>query len=151
MPIPDSLRLKRESTQCEVAARLAEFLEHHDPNHTYEFVLPDLLEFRCEQTLLRLRENAEWQALEEEFKSIRGSIFEDWEGEDDEVDEVMPPLKMQPAPPKYSQSLSRSVGLIMITIGISVIAGGLCGWFFPYFDFPILSRDVEANSQSIGK
>jgi hypothetical protein len=151
MAAPDSIRLKKESNQCEVASRLAEFLESHDPNHTYNFVMPDLLEFSCEVTLSRLRESADWQALEAEFKSIRGSIFEDWEGEDDEVDEVTPLLKPQSTPQSTPPALSRSVGLIITIIGISAIAGGLCGWFFPYFDFPILSREARINSQSIGE
>jgi hypothetical protein len=151
MAVLDSIRLKKESKQCEVAAKLAEFLEAHDPNHTYDFVLPDLLEFSCELTLLRLRESTEWQALESEFKSVRGSVLEDWGYEDDEPNEVMPPLKIQSAPQPIPPTLSRLVGLIITIIGISAIAGGLCGWFFPYFDFPILSRDVEANSRSIGK
>jgi len=154
MPAPDSIRLKKEGRQCEVASRLAEFLEHHDQNHTYNFVLPDLLEFSCEETLSRLRENADWQALESEFKEVCGSVLEDWGYEDDEVNEpneVTPLLKSQPTPQTIPQALSRSAGLVITTISISAIVGGLCGWFFPYFEFPILSREVKANSQPIGE
>lgn len=141
MPAVDSIRLRKESKQCEVAARLAEFLEAHDPHHTYDFVLPDLLEFSCEQTLSRLRENADWQALEDEFKGVRGSVLEDWGYQDEEPDEVMPLLKSQPALQPIPQAFSRSVGLVMITIGISAFIGGLTGWFFPHFQLPILSSE----------
>lgn len=76
---PDSIKFKNQASKCEIAAKVAEFLEASTPANHYDFVLPDLLYFRDEQTLLGLRENPNWQALEAEFKAVRGLISEDWD------------------------------------------------------------------------
>jgi hypothetical protein len=89
-----------------------------------------------------LRENAEWQALEEEFKSVRGSVFEDW-GFDDEPDESipLPPLKDESTPK------SKLTGLILATIAVSALAGSVAGWHFPHFRFPVLSNQDTTSNQ----
>ena len=141
MAAADSIRLRKESKQCEVASRLAEFLEVHDLNHTYDFVMPDLLEFSCEQTLSRLRKNPDWQALEEEFKGVCGSIFEDW-GFDDEPDESIP------LPPRKDESTPKSklTNLILAITAVSALAGSVAGWHYPYFSFPVLGhQDTSSN------
>ena len=128
----DSLRLKKEAKQCEVAARLADFLEHYDPHHSYDFVLPDLLEFSCEETLLSLRKNPEWQALESEFKGVGGWITEDWD--EIETDEIITPHLEKPTPrePTPQDPKSRRLGLIILTVATSAVIGGLLGWYYPY-------------------
>ena len=144
MAAADSIRLRKESKQCEVASRLAEFLEAHDPNHTYNFVMPDLLEFSCEVTLMRLRENADWQALEEEFKGVRGSIFEDW-GFDDEPDESIP------LPPRKDESTPKSklTKLILATIAVSALAGSVAGWYFPWLNLPASNQSSTTKIQQV--
>jgi hypothetical protein len=147
MAKPDSIRLKKEALQCEVAARLADFLEDHDPRHSYDFVLPDLLEFSCEETLLRLRTNVEWQVLESEFKAVGGLLSEDWVYENDEIetDEIVPSYteKLTPKAPK-----SRRVGLIILTLAASAFIGGLLGWHYPHFSFPVLTQQQNLNTYS---
>jgi len=101
MARPHSLRLKKEALQCETAAKLAAFLETSVSQDSYDFVLPDLLSFKCEETLLGLREIAAWQTLENEFKAVGGWISEDW---DDEAEEqpALPRRRLAPLslPPK---------------------------------------------------
>jgi hypothetical protein len=132
MPVSDSTRFKRDAKQCELAAKIATFLESYVPPSSYDFVLPDLLYFTNEQALLELRGNTIWQALEQEFKAGKGLISEDW----DEVVEV------SPSPTDKQIPKNRAVGLILITFISSAVVGGLVGWNYPYFRFPILSQQV---------
>jgi len=123
MSLPDSIRFKKESARCETAAKIASFLESYVPAHLYDFVLPDLLYFRCEKALLELRETTVWQAFESEFIAFGGLICEDWESES----EIGKPVKvLRPIP----RQKSRAIGLVLVII-VPAIIGGTLGWFFP--------------------
>lgn len=128
----DSTRFQKEAKKCETAAKIATFLESHIPPSYYNFVLPDLLYFTNEQALLELRGNTIWQALEQEFKAAKGLISEDW----DEAVEVIP-ARTDKQTPK-----NRAVGLILATFISSAVVGGLVGWNYPYFRFPVKSQQV---------
>jgi hypothetical protein len=141
MPKRDSIRLKKEALQCETAAKLADFLERHVAILCYDFVLPDLLSFKCEEALLKLREISTWQALESEFKAVGGWLSEDWD--EIETDGIIPPHIEKPIPqaPK-----SKRLGLIILTLTASAFIGGLLGWHYPHFKFPVLShQDTTAK------
>ncbi len=139
----DSIRLKKEALQCETAAKLADFLENYAPYRSYDFVLPDLLCFECQETLLKLRELAVWQALETDFKAVGGWIKEDW---DDEADEptIAPIEKASPSQP--IQKAPRWIDLIIATIAVSALLGASLGWFYPWFSFPVLSRPDDTTA-----
>jgi hypothetical protein len=102
MPKPDSLRLKKEALQCETAAKLADFLESYVPHRCYDFTLPDLLSFKCDETLAELRKISTWQTLE--------------------------------------------IDLILATIAVSALLGASIGWFYPWFNFPVLSRPDDTTA-----
>jgi len=145
MPKPDSLRLKKEALQCETAAKLADFLESYVPHRCYDFTLPDLLSFKCEETLLKLREISTWQTLESEFKGVGGWLSEDWdELEPDEP--VIPQIeKYAPCEPT-AKAPRRLTGLIVVTVTVSALIGGWLGWHYPHFSFPVLShQDTTAD------
>ena len=140
--VPDSTHFQKEAKRCELAARMATFLEAHIPPTYYDFALPDLLYFSNEEALSALRENTIWQVLERDFLANRGMICEAW----DQLEDVLPILKSQSTLQTISQAFSRSARLIMMTIGISAMAGGLCGWFLPHFQLPILStKDIHSK------
>jgi len=144
MPLPDSLRLKKESLQCEVAAKLAAFLEDSVSQSSYDFVLPDLLSFKCEETLLMLREISAWQTLENDFIAFGGWIKEDW---DDEVDEpaISPTQEARPSQPT-PKAPRWKIDLILATIAVSALLGASLGWFYPWFNFPVLSRPDDTTA-----
>ena len=52
----DSARFKKQKYQCELAAKLAEYLEFNAPEDSYDFPLPDLLYFEDELILSELRD-----------------------------------------------------------------------------------------------
>ena len=147
MPSPDSVRLKKEALQCETAAKLADFLERYVTLPCYDFVLPDLLSFKCDETLLKLREISTWQALESEFKAFGGWLSEDWD--EIETDEIIPPHIEKPTPcePTSKTPKSRSLGLIILTLATSALIGGLLGWHYPHFSFPILSHQETTSDR----
>ncbi len=139
MAKPDSIRYRREAKQCELAVKIAIFLESYVPPSYYDFTLPDLLHFTNEEALLELRQNTIWQALEREFTASGGLVSEFF----DEVEEITPPHLEKPIPkaPK-----SRRLGLIVLTLATSAFIGGLLGWHYPHFRFPVLShQDTTAN------
>jgi hypothetical protein len=138
----DSIRLKKEALQCETAAKLADFLERYVTLPCYDFVLPDLLSFKCEETLLKLREIATWQTLESEFKAVGGWLSEDWD--EIETDEIIPPHPVDTPTAQRTQK-SRVTRLIVITFAVSAFIGGLIGWNYPYFRFPVLSRQINTT------
>ena len=144
MARPHSLRLKKEALQCETAAKLAAFLETSVSQDSYDFVLPDLLSFKCEETLLGLRGIAAWQALETEFKAVGGWISEDWDEEAEET--AIYPTK-EASPSKPAPKASRwTIDLIIATIAVSALLGASLGWFYPWFSFPVLSRPEATTS-----
>jgi hypothetical protein len=145
MPIPDSIRFKKEAKKCETASKVATFLESYVPPSYYDFALPDLLYFSNKEALLELRGNIVWQDLEREFKAVRGLISEDW----DDAEEVIPPRIVKPhmreSTPKVPKN--RAVGLILATFISSAVVGGWIGWNYPYFRFPILSQQVTTPNK----
>jgi hypothetical protein len=142
MPKPDSLRLKKEALQCETAAKLADFLESYVPHRCYDFTLPDLLSFKCDETLAELRKISTWQTLEHEFKAVGGWISEDW----DELEPDEPALThtQKPTPCEPTAKVPRWIDLILATIAVSVLLGASLGWFYPWLNFPVLSRPDDS-------
>ncbi len=136
----DSYRFKKEASLCELAARIAEFLETSTPVGSYDFALPDLLYFSDEKALLKLRENPDWQALEAEFIAHRGIIAEDWDLEGDSAEIEKPVKVLRPV----SRWESRIVGLLLIVI-IPAIIGGTLGWFKP------LQLETQPNCKTVIK
>jgi hypothetical protein len=136
MAKPDSVRFKRESEQCELASKIATFLESYVPPTYYDFALPDLLYFSSEEALVELRGNTIWQALEREFKASGGLISEDW---DDAADENIPPHPVNAIPK------NRATRLIVVTFAVSAFIGGLIGWNYPYLRFPVLSKQTTTT------
>jgi hypothetical protein len=138
MTIPDSVRFKKESEQCELAVKVATFLESYVPPSYYDFALPDLLYFSSEEALLELRQNTVWQSLEREFTSAGGLVSEDWDEADESI--PLPPRTDEPTPK------SRLTRLIVVTVTVSALIGGWFGWHYPYFSFPVLShQDTTAD------
>jgi len=135
MKKPDSIRYTREAKQCELAAKIATFLESYVPPSYYDFVLPDLLHFTNEEALLDLRKNSVWQALEREFNASGGLVSEFW----DEAEEITPPRMSKRTP------VNTAAGLVIATIISSALIGGLFGWFFPYstFQSPQVTRTTK--------
>jgi hypothetical protein len=146
MPKPDSLRLKKEALQCETAAKLADFLESYVPHRCYDFTLPDLLSFKCDETLAELRKISTWQTLEHEFKAVGGWLSEDW----DELEPDEPALShtQKPTPSEPTAKAPRRLtGLIVVTIAASALIGGSLGWHYPYFSFPVMSHQDTTSNQ----
>jgi hypothetical protein len=141
MAKPDSVRFKREAQQCELASKIATFLESYVPRSYYDFSLPDLLYFSSEEALLELRQNTVWQALEREFVAAGGLVSEDW---DDAVDESITPHPVKVPTDKRSPK-NRAIGLIIVTFAVSAFIGGLIGWNYPYFRFPVLSKQATTT------
>jgi hypothetical protein len=125
MAKPDSIRYAKEAQQCQLAVKVATFLESYVPPSYYDFTLPDLLHFTNEEALLELRKNSVWQALEREFNASGGLVSEFW----DEAEEITPPRTDKPTP------TNRGLGLIIATLITSAVIGGSLGWFFPYLNF----------------
>jgi hypothetical protein len=125
MAKPDSIRYRREAKQCELAVKIATFLESYVPPSYYDFALPDLLHFTNEEALLELRKNSVWQALEREFNASGGLVSEFF----DEVEETPSPRRDKPT------QTNRGLGLIIATLITSAVIGGSLGWFFPYLNF----------------
>ncbi len=136
MAKPDSVRFRRESEQCELASKIATFLESYVPPSYYDFSLPDLLYFSSEEALVELRQNTVWQALEREFKTSGGLISEDW---DDAADDSIPPHSVN------TISKNRVTRLIVVTFAVSAFIGGLLGWNYPYFRFPVLTKQTTTT------
>jgi hypothetical protein len=141
MAKPDSVRFRRESEQCELASKIATFLESYVPPSYYDFSLPDLLYFSSEEALVELRQNTVWQALEREFKASGGLISEDW---DDAADESIPPHPVN-APTDKRIPKNRATRLILVTFAVSAFVGGLIGWNDPYFRFPVLTKQTTTT------
>jgi hypothetical protein len=135
MAKPDSIRYAKEAQQCELAVKVATFLESYVPPSYYDFALPDLLYFSSEEALLELRQNTVWQSLEREFTSAGGLVSEDW----DETEEIIPPRMSKRTP------VNTAAGLVIATIISSALIGGLFGWFFPYstFQLPQVTRTTK--------
>jgi hypothetical protein len=133
MARPASVRFKKESEQCEVAAKTAAFLESYVPSDYYDFALPDLLYFQNEKALLELRENSVWQALEGEFTGAGGLISEDWDDwEDSKPVKVLRPVR---------RWKSRAVGLVVVIITPAIV-GAVLGWLYPYKLLPKINCSV---------
>jgi hypothetical protein len=143
MAKPDSLRLQKEALQCQTAARLADFLESYAPHRCYDFVLPDLLSFKCEETLLKLREISDWQALEADYRAVGGWLCEDWDEEEPEepaLARTEKPFPSEPLPtPRWRTDL------ILATVAVSALLGASVGWFYPWFNFPVLSHPDDTT------
>jgi hypothetical protein len=122
MAKPDSIRYAKEAQQCQLAVKVATFLESYVPPSYYDFALPDLLHFTNEEALLELRKNSVWQALEREFNASGGLVSEFF----DEVEETPSPRRDKPT------QTNRGLGLIIATLITSAILGASIGWFFPY-------------------
>ncbi len=137
MPSPDSVRYAKEAQQCQLAVKVATFLESYVPPSYYDFALPDLLHFTNEEALLELRGNTIWQSLEREFKAAGGLVSEFW----DEAEEITPPRTDKRTP------TNRAAGLVIATIISSAVVGGSLGWFFPWFSFPVLSHQETTSKQ----
>jgi hypothetical protein len=142
MPKPDSLRLKKEALQCVKAAKLADFLERYVLSHCYDFVLPDLLSFKCDETLAKLRKISTWQTLEHEFRAVGGWISEDW-------DELEPdePAALSHTQEPTAKAPRRLTGLIVVTVTVSALIGGWLGWHYPHFSFPVLSHQDTTSDR----
>lgn len=132
----DSTRFRKEADLCELAAKIAEFLESSTPVGSYDFALPDLLYFSGEKALLKLRENPDWQALEAEFIAHRGIIGEDW----DDWEDSKPVKVLRPV----SRWKSRAIGLTVIFIVPAIVGAGL-GWLYPYKLLPKVNCSVVRN------
>ncbi len=144
MTKPDSLRLKKEALQCLRASKLADFLERYVLSRCYDFVLPNLLCFKCDETLAELRKISTWQTLEHEFRAVGGWISEDW----DELEPDEPALShtQKPTPCEPTAKAPRRLtDLILATVAVSALIGGSLGWFYPHFHFPILSRPDDTT------
>ena len=140
MAKPDSIRYAKEAQQCQLAVKVATFLESYVPPSYYDFTLPDLLQFTNEEALLELRQNTIWQALEREFTASGGLVSEFF----DEAEEIIPPHLEKPTPKTYRWKLD----LILATIAVSALVGASCGWFFPWFNFPVLSQPQNLDTYS---
>jgi len=145
MPKPDSLRLKKEALQCETAAKLADFLESYVPHRCYDFTLPDLLSFKCDETLAELREIPTWQTLEHEFKAVGGWLSEDWDELEPDEPAIPSIEKASPSQPTPKAPTWR-IDLIIATIAVSALLGASLGWFYPWFSFPVLSRPDDTTA-----
>jgi hypothetical protein len=135
MAKPDSIRYAKEAQQCQLAVKVATFLESYVPPSYYDFALPDLLHFTNEEALADLRKNSVWQALEREFNASGGLVSEFW----DEAEEITPPRMSKRTP------VNTAAGLVIATIISSALIGGLFGWFFPYSTFqpPQVTRTTK--------
>ena len=140
MAKPDSIRYAKEAQQCQLAVKVATFLESYVPPSYYDFTLPDLLHFTNEEALLELRQNTIWQALEREFTASGGLVSEFF----DEAEEIIPPHLEKPTPKTSRWKLD----LILATIAVSALVGASCGWFFPWFNFPVLSQPHSLDTYS---
>lgn len=144
MAKPDSIRYAKEAQQCQLAVKVATFLESYVPPSYYDFTLPDLLHFSNEEALLELRKNSVWQALEREFNASGGLISEFW----DEAEEITPPRSDKPTPCEPTPKAPRRLGLIILTLTASAFIGGLLGWHYPHFRFPVLSQQQNLDTYS---
>ena len=142
MAKPDSIRYAREAKQCQLAVKIATFLESYVPPSYYDFTLPDLLHFTNEEALYELRKNSVWQALEREFNASGGLVSEFWD--EDEAEEIPPPRTDKPTPKTSRWKLD----LILATIAVSALVGASCGWFYPWFNFPVLSQPQNLDTYS---
>ena len=72
----DSARFRKEKQMCELAEKVAEYLEYNAPEDSYDFAMPDLIYFEDELILSELRDEAKWKALESQFIAHKGLIVE---------------------------------------------------------------------------
>ena len=136
MAKPDSFRYAKEAQQCELAVKVATFLESYVPPSYYDFALPDLLHFTNEEALSELRQNTVWRSLEREFISAGGLVCEWWD--EPKPEETTLPVRNKPKPKLKIRS--RLTDIILATIAVSALAGSVAGWHFPHFSFPVLSH-----------
>jgi hypothetical protein len=144
MAKPDSIRYAKEAQQCELAVKVATFLESYVPPSYYDFALPDLLHFTNEEALLELRQNTVWRSLEREFIAAGGLVCEWW----DELEPDEPALShtQKPTPCKPTPKAPRWIDLTLATIAVSALLGASLGWFYPWFSFPFLSRPDDTTA-----
>ena len=144
MAKPDSIRYAKEAQQCQLAVKVATFLESYVPPSYYDFTLPDLLHFTNEEALLELRQNTIWQALEREFTASGGLVSEFF----DEAEEIIPPHLEKPTPCEPIPKAPRMTDLIIGTIAVSALIGASLGCFYPWFNFPVLSQPQNLDTYS---
>ncbi len=139
MAKPDSIRYRREAKQCELAVKIATFLESYVPPSYYDFTLPDLLHFTNKEALADLRKNSVWQALEREFNASGGLVSEFF----DEAEEIPLPRTDKPTP----KTSRRKLDLILATIAVSALIGSVIGWHFPWFSSPVESQQYNSTTK----
>ena len=72
----DSISFRKQKQMCELAEKVADYLERNAPEDSYDFALPDLIYFEDELILSELRDEAKWKALESQFIAHKGMIVE---------------------------------------------------------------------------